>query len=489
MHRILFSFSLWAVALGPSSCDAAPQQPEIHASAERTSAPRPERGALSGVADLVDSVKAAVVNVEVVSRFQGPQGQGFEGNELLERFFGFGPGQVQPPRELLKQGVGSGIVVTREGLILTNNHVVEGATVIRVTFEDGRSFDAKVLGRDPLTDVALLRIEGGVKDLPIAKLGDSDAMRVGDPVVAIGNPFGLTSSVSSGIVSAKARVIGAGPYDDFLQTDAAINPGNSGGALFNMSGEVIGMNTAIVGGGTGIGFAVPSNLIKSLLPQLEKTGSVTRGWLGIGVQDLSEPLARGLGVPVQRGALVSGVNEGSPAKAAGLKADDVIVAVDGEPIESAGALTRKVALKAPGSVSSLTVLRGDEKLTVPVKLGTRPADEGVAGSGRGGAQERRREKWGLSLRDVPPALAQREGLPAGVQVTAVEPGGPADRAGLQAGMVIVEAGGQPVRSAAQLDKVLRGAKAGEVLLLRVELQNGGRVLRALTVPDSPKSSG
>jgi serine protease Do len=482
MHRAVLSLSLFVTALG--TVHAAPARAE-----QRTSSSRPANAPAS-VADLVDSVKSAVVNVEVVSRVQGPQAPSGPGGDLFERFFGLDPRQGQPQRELLEQGVGSGIIIRSDGLILTNNHVVADATVIKVTLDDGRSFDAKVLGRDPLTDVALVRIDAGVKNLPTAQLGDSDAIRVGDPVVAIGNPFGLASSVSSGILSAKARVIGAGPYDDFLQTDAAINPGNSDGALFNVSGEVIGMNTAIVGGGSGIGFAVPSNLIKALLPQLEKTGAVTRGFLGIGVQDLTAALAKGLRLPVQEGALVSSLNEGSPAKRAGLAADDVIVALDGEPIDSAAALTRKVALKAPSSVVRLTVLRGDQKLTIPVTLGTRPAEEAAAKEPRSEKPVQRREKWGLSLQDVPQSLAEQQGVPRGAQVTAVDPGSAADRAGIQPGMVIVEAAGKTVRSVLDLDVALKAAKPGEVLLLRVQLPNGGKLLRALTVPDAaPKSSG
>ncbi|HLM44919.1 MAG TPA: trypsin-like peptidase domain-containing protein, partial [Myxococcaceae bacterium] len=271
-----------------------------------------EAQALPSLAPLVESVKGAVVNVDVQAK--ASMSEGGE-NPLMDRFFGGGGGGGPrgQRREPVRQGAGSGFIIDSKGLVLTNNHVVEGAVSIRVRMDDGRSFDAEIVGRDPLTDVALIRLKGKVDGLPTVKLGDSDGMRVGDWVVAIGNPFGLASSVSSGILSARARDIHSGPYDDFLQTDAAINPGNSGGPLFNLKGEVVGINTAIVGGGTGIGFAVPSNLVKALVPQLEKDGAVTRAWLGIGIQDLTQDLAKALALPVSEGAIVSQVNNNSPA--------------------------------------------------------------------------------------------------------------------------------------------------------------------------------
>jgi serine protease Do len=340
-----------------------------------------------------------------------------------------------------------------------------------------------------LTDVALMRLKGKVENLPVAKLGDSDAMRVGDGVLAIGNPFGLTSSVSSGIISARARQIRiAGPYDDFLQTDAAINPGNSGGPLFNMRGEVIGMNTAIVGGGTGIGFAVPSNLAKALLPQLEKEGQVTRGWLGIEIQDLTPELAKGLSVNASDGAIVVGVNDGSPAKKAGLQPDDIIIALDGQKITSGNVLTRTVAMKRPGSSSNLTVLRGGKQQEVKVLLGTRPDLEGK--SIRRGTEQSpdeedgEKQKIGMRFQDVDPRLVQGAGLPPqGALITEVQPGSAAERAELQPGMVVVEAGRKPVQSANDLLKAIRRTKSGSSLLLRVQMPGAaGRYFRTLNIP-------
>ncbi len=430
--------------------------------------------ALPSLAPLVESVKAAVVNVDV--QLRGGR------EEALERFFGpRGRGGV-------RQGAGSGFVIDPKGVVITNNHVVDGdLAALRVRLSDGRAFDAQVLGRDPLTDVALLQLKGKIENLPTVRLGDSSAMRVGDWAVAIGNPFGLSSSVTLGIISATARDIHAGPYDEFLQTDAAINPGNSGGPLFNMRGEVIGMNTAIFGAGTntGIGFAVPSNLIKALLPQLQNDGSVTRAWLGIGIQDLGADLARALNVPVPDGALVTQVNDGSPAKKAGLQVDDVITAVDGEKIGSGGQLTRTIALKKPGSVSTLTVFRQGKQNAVKVSLGTRPDIDGVGRQQRPqrSKDDERQERIGLVFQDMNARLAQSTGLPTqGALISEVLPGTPADRAELRPGMVVIEASGKRVRGASDLVAAIRAAPSGAVLLLRVETQGGGRALRALNIP-------
>ncbi|WNG38263.1 PDZ domain-containing protein [Archangium violaceum] len=442
-----------------------------------------EAQALPSLAPLVESVKGAVVNVDVQAK--DSRSRGGE-NPFYERFFG-GEGDPRGQREQIRQGTGSGFIIDPKGLVLTNNHVVEGAVSIIVRLDDGRSFDADIVGRDPLTDVALIRLKGKVDNLPTVKLGDSDALRVGDWAVAIGNPFGLASSVSSGIISARARDIHSGPYDDFLQTDAAINPGNSGGPLFNMKGEVIGINTAIVGGGTGIGFAVPSNLVKALLPQLEKDGAVTRAWLGISIQDLTRDLAKAMQLPVSEGAIVSSVNDNSPAGKAGLKADDVIVAIDGKPVGSGGQLTRTVALKKPGSTSTLDVFREGKKQALKVQLGTRPDLEGLSvRPNRGGddSEESSKARVGVSLNNLDPRVVSRAGLKSaqGALVTDVMPGSPAERADLKPGMVVVEADHKPVRSAEELAKLIRKAPSGSTLLLRVEVPGNGRFLRALLIP-------
>jgi serine protease Do len=451
----------------------------------------PDMGAaLASVAPLVESVKAAVVNVEVRAASPSRRPRGGDGEESPFDGIPWGPftpfGPPGPREEAPRQGLGSGFIIDAKGLVLTNHHVVEGATDIQVQLPDGRELGARVLGTDPLTDVAVLRLRlpPGAKPLPVVRLGDADALRVGDWVVAIGNPFGLGSSVSLGIVSAKARNIGAGPFDEFLQTDAAINPGNSGGPLFNLQGEVVGINTAILGQGSGIGFAVPSNLVRALLPQLEKEGAVTRGWLGVAVQDLTPDLGEALGLPAREGAIVTDVTEDTPAAAAGLQPDDVIVSVDGQPIDSSRALTRTVALKRPGTELTLSLFRGGKKEEARATLGTRPDLEGVASRAPPDALEMPPdERVGLGLADMDARLARAQGLPrSGALVTDVEAGSVAERAGLAPGMVVVEADGQPVRRASDLMQALSEVEPGESVLLRVVSPGGRRALRALTVP-------
>jgi serine protease Do len=397
---------------------------------------------LPSLAPLVDSVKAAVVNVDVTSRVERDESGG---DDPFEQFFGRGRGN----RPQVRQGAGSGFVIDPRGYILTNNHVVEGAFNIRVRFDDGRTLEAEVLGTDPLTDIALIKLKAPPNNLPFLKLGDSDAVRVGDWVVAIGNPFGLASSVSAGILSAKAREIGATQYDDFLQTDAAINPGNSGGPLFNLRGEVIGINTAIVSGGAGIGFAVPSNLAKALIPQLEKNGKVTRGYIGVKLQNLTPELAKALNVPQSSGALINEVTKNSPGDKAGLKSDDVVVSLDGKKVESSSALSRTVALRPPGSSVTLGVVRGGKPQDVKVTLTSRPGDLDKLGDARGprpgGSKsqkdESNRQRIGLTLQSIDPRTAEANGLPTrGAVITEVQPGSPADAAELAPGMVILEAG-------------------------------------------------
>ena len=347
-------------------------------------------------------MKGAVVNVDVQARNQ----QAVRTNSPFEEFFGGGRrfGPQQSPQ--LRAGAGSGFIVDPKGRVLTNNHVIEGAVSIRVRLEDGRSYKAEIVGRDPLTDLAVLQLQDVDGELPSVTLGDSDAMAVGDWVMAVGNPFGLASSVSAGIISARARDIHSGPYDDFLQTDAAINPGNSGGPLFNLAGEVIGINTAIIGGATGIGFAVPSNMAKVLMPQLEQ-GIVRRGWLGVSIRDLDEKLGEALKLDRSSGALVVEVNEGTPAETAGLMARDLIVALDGKPLSSSRELTKSVGFKPPGAEVALTVYRDGEEREVKVALGERPDFERVGlGRPEGTDASSRIAELGLQLEDSGGAQAR-----------------------------------------------------------------------------------
>jgi serine protease Do len=429
-------------------------------------APTPEVPSLPSLAPLVDSVKASVVNVDVQ-----------------------GPGPARSEEGPLYQGTGSGFIIDPKGLVLTNNHVVKDAADIQVRLDDGRQFEGEVIGRDPATDVALIQLKGNLPSLPSAKLGDSDAIRPGDFVLAIGNPFGLASSASLGIVSAKARHLGA-TYDDYIQTDAAINPGNSGGPLFNLKGEVIGINTASLSkvGGFGIGFAVPSNIAKSLLPMLQTEGVVRRGFLGINIQNMTPEIAKAMGCPATAGAIVLSFSDGSPAKKAGIEPDDVIVAVDGEKVGSGEALTRLVAFKKPGTTAALTFYRGTRKMDARVTLGTRPDPDnlGVAprpgkGSNAGQGQSRR---IGVSFQDMDARFAAQAGLPPdGALITEVVPGSPADRAELERGVVVVEADHKPVRGADDFRKVLESAKPGTTVLLRVSRPGGGAA--AFTVLEVP----
>jgi len=441
----------------------------------------PKEGTLPSLAPLVESVKGAVVNVDVQKRVSEDQ------LGATERFMRRGRGS-RGGEEPLNSGTGSGFIIDPSGIVLTNNHVVENAVTIRVRLVDGRSFDADIMGRDPLSDVAVIKLKGKIDQLPALKLGDSSTMRVGDWVVAIGNPFGLSSSVSAGIISALDRQIGASRYDQFLQTDAAINPGNSGGPLFNLKGEVIGINSAIIGSATGIGFAVPSSMVKALLPQLEKTGVVTRGWLGVAIQDLNPTLAKALALPVNDGALITSVNDGSPAQKGGLRDEDVVVSIDGEKVTSANALTRAVAMKRPDGVVVLSVFRAGKPLEAKVKIGLRPDLEGIGETGKHGEAAEAgtaKQKVGLSFQDIDPRDAEAAELPgAGALVVEVAPGSPAERAGFRRGMVVTEVNHKAIRSRDELMAALKNVKPGGVLLLKIAVPGGGsnRSLIAVEMP-------
>jgi len=335
-------------------------------------------------ADMVDAVKFAVVNI---STTQAVRSRGADSlREFFERYFEEG----LPPQKL-RQSLGSGVIIERNGYVLTNNHVIENAQMIMVRVSDHREYEARVIGRDPWTDLALLKIEGGRRLMP-ARLGDSGGLRVGDWVVAIGSPFGLEHTVTAGIVSAKGRVIGAGPYDEFIQTDTAINPGNSGGPLFNSRGEVVGINTAIFsesGGSVGIGFAVPIDLAKELIPQLVARGRVSRGWLDVAIAPVTADLARSLTRPVQGGALVAEVLPNGYADRSGVQAGDVIVAFQGKPIRWADELYRLAAKSSVGTEAKLNILRDGNELAVTVRLAELPEprrnEHAEAGQEEGGS--------------------------------------------------------------------------------------------------------
>ncbi|NVJ24173.1 MULTISPECIES: trypsin-like peptidase domain-containing protein [Myxococcus] len=391
----------------------------------------------TSLAPLIRAVEAGVVNITTVS----PRESGLTG---------------------MKRSTGSGFVLTADGLVVTNSHVVSGASKIAVRLSDGREFSAEVVGRDASTDVALLRLSGSdMGDLPALYLGDSDRLEVGDWVVAIGNPFGLDHSVAHGMISAKERVLGVGQFDDFIQTDALINPGNSGGPLFNMKGEVVGVNTAIISQGQGIGFAVPINLVKDLLPNLRENGKLERGWLGVVVNDDRENGER-------RAPMVKDVYRGSPAHIAGIRAGDRLVAVNGRTIGSYLQLLRKVALLAPGTEAKLTLLRsGARQEEVSVRLVERPAQEATEGLVQRTSSD---EDLGLALRDLTPDVAAPLGQEAwaGALVSAVTPRSPADEAGLRVGDVVTEVNRKRVKDAAGVRAALSKGSSGASILLRVK---------------------
>ncbi|HEY2385635.1 MAG TPA: DegQ family serine endoprotease [Candidatus Binatia bacterium] len=434
-------------------------------------------------ASLAERLSPSVVNISTTSQAK-PQEQQFHGGgpgpgpgpqwpfgdgdprefgEPFDRFFG--PNQKQPPQRAPRQrSLGSGFIVATDGEILTNNHVVENADEIIVRLDNGKEYKATLLGKDAKTDIALLRIEN-VSDLKAVTLGDSDSLRVGEWVMAIGNPFGLDHTVTSGIVSAKGRFIGAGNYDDYIQTDAAINPGNSGGPLLNLRGEVVGINSAIfsrTGGNIGIGFAVPINIAKELVPQLKDKGKVTRGWLGVLIQKITPDIAQSLGIDEAHGALVADVVKDGPALAAGLKVGDVIVEFDGHPVHDSNELPLMVARTPIGKTVSVKVLRDKDTKDMSVTI-AELKDEDLASAGKAEG-----EKLGLTVQTLTPEIAQDLGVTdvKGVVVTAVESGGAAEDAGLRRGDIILEVNRQAIEDVGEYRKQIQAAdKTRNVLFL------------------------
>ena len=407
------------------------------------------------ISDVAEKVTPAVVNI--TTRRAGRPEDGLP--PMFRDFFGRGRGPGRP-----QMGAGSGVIVSSDGGIVTNNHVVDGADEIRVTLSDKREFEAKVVGVDKASDLAFLKVDG--RSLPHLEFGDSAKLRLGEFVLAVGNPFGVGQTVTMGIVSAKGRAnVGIVDYEDFVQTDAAINPGNSGGALVNMAGELVGINTAILsrsGGAQGIGFAVPSNMVRPIRDQIAQYGRVRRGWLGVVIQDLTPELARSLDLEGVRGVVVSDVMDGGPAASAKLSAGDVVTAVDGKPTRSSNELRNRIALTKPGSTTKLSILRNGQSREVSVKL-TEKEDEGVIAR-----LDQRTDSLvaGLGVRPLDAELRQRLRVPArvdGVVVTRVEEGSPADRAGISEGNLITAVNRQSVRSPTEFANAVPD-KAKEILL-------------------------
>ncbi|HEY3898347.1 MAG TPA: DegQ family serine endoprotease [Chthoniobacter sp.] len=400
-------------------------------------------------------------------------------NDLFRQFFGrneqgeHGQEPAHHQHKVPEHGMGSGMILDKEGHILTNYHVVKDVDTLKVKLADNRQFDAKVVGTDPKSDVAIIQIKDKVPDnLPTVKLGDSKDLKVGDWVMAIGAPFGLTQTVTAGIISATGRNdVGIEDYEDFLQTDAAINPGNSGGPLVNMDGQVIGMNTAIatgMGQFAGVGFAIPSDMIKGFVPTLAKGGTITRGFLGVGIQDLSDSLAAQFKTNGTNGALVSQVNNDTPAAKAGLKSGDVIVRYDGKAIDNTRTLRQLVADTTPATKIPLTVMRDGKEVKLDVTVGKMPTKEVAANSSNENAEPGSAHHFGMNVQPLTPDLAQQLGTKAdhGVVIDGVEPGSPAATAELQPGDIIVEANRKPVDNVKELKSALASNKDSALLLIK-----------------------
>ncbi len=432
-------------------------------------------GMRTSYADVVEKTSPAVVRIEAAHKEKAtPQGQ----NPSMDDFFKQFQAPPQNRRPQIERGVGSGVIVNANGTILTNNHVVEGAEKITVAMSDNKTYDAKIVGTDVPSDLAVIKIEG--ENLPFLTLGNSDGVRIGDIVLAIGNPLGIGQSVTSGIISAKGRRTGLsdGSFEDFLQTDAPINRGNSGGALVNLSGELIGINSQILSGGAGggnigIAFSIPSNMAKSVMEQLVKDGKVRRGMLGVNIQNITDDTAKALDIKDKNGVLVSNVKSGSAADKAGVKRGDIIIAINGEKIEDSNVLRNKVAGTAPGTTIKLTVVREGKETELSATLDEfAAADAKNAGPGTGnddkGGAEKQSGKLGVGLEPVTPAVAKQLGLDSdkeGMVVTEVDPSGPAAEEGVSRGDVILEINRKPVNSVADVQAALSASGDKPVLLL------------------------
>jgi serine protease Do len=435
----------------------------------------------TGFADIVEKVKPAVISVRVKTR--GNQQTSFNSDDLpfpkgspMEQFFRrFGmpdnmPNMPNSPRgRQFRAAQGSGFLISADGYAVTNNHVVDKASTVEVATDDGKTYTAKVIGSDPRTDLALIKLEGN--NFPFVKFAET-APRIGDWVLAVGNPFGLGGTVTAGIVSARGRDIGAGPYDDFLQIDAPVNKGNSGGPTFNAQGSVIGVNTAIFspsGGNVGIAFAIPAETVQAVVAQLKDKGHVTRGWIGVQIQPVTKEIAESLGLKKAEGAIVAEPQKDSPAVKAGIEAGDVIVSVDGKPVENARDLARKIAAMAPNTTVQLGIWRKGSEKTVRVTLGELPNTQEAREQRNDQRRDRADEpKLGLSLAPA--------GSEPGVVVAEVDPSGPAADSGLRAGDVILEVAGRTVDTPDQVSKALGDARAEgkRSILLRVKNDRGTR---------------
>ncbi len=429
---------------------------------------------------LAETVSPAVVNIRTEKTIQGgsrvfrhfnqnPFGNDERFQDFFDKFFG-----EQPQREHKERSLGSGFIIDKDGLIVTNNHVVENAEKIKIKLKDGKEYNAEIIGRDPSTDLALIKVPSG-NNLPVLPFGDSNALKVGQWVVAIGSPFGLEQTVTAGIISAKGRVIGSGPYDNFLQTDASINPGNSGGPLIDMNGQVVGINTAIVASGQGIGFAIPINLAKSIIDQLKSKGEVTRGWIGVVIQDLTDDVAEYYGIQDKKGALVMDVLKGNPADIAGIQPKDIILEISDKKIETSRDLTNLVANVPVGEKVKITVLRNNKKQVFYVEVAKRPEDKSIASRG---SEKKQDDELGIKVTAITPEIAKRFKISSseGIIVERVEPGSKSEAAGVQMGDVIKEINHRPVKTVQDYSSIISKLKKNEVIQIFIWRLNVGFVV-------------
>jgi serine protease Do len=453
-----FIVSLVEVLRSSLLSSGAPEIPTASAVPFNTTTP-------ASFSDLAERVKPAVVNISTTKTLKGrglgtPFGRSpfddFFRDDFFNRFFG-----DIPQRDFKQQSLGSGFIISDDGYIFTNNHVVENTDKILVKISDGKEYEAKIIGTDSKTDLALIKIkpENG---LPTVEIGDSDSLKVGEWVLAIGNPFGLEQTVTAGIVSAKGRVIGAGAYDNFIQTDASINPGNSGGPLFNMQGKVIGINTAIVAHGQGIGFAIPINMAKTILEDLKTKGKVTRGWLGISIQNISDDIAKSMNYKNKEGVLVSDVFKDDPADKAGIKVGDVITEINGRSIKDSQDLLLTIASLRVGEKANVKVWRDGKNLSFSVLVAERKDKAEIALSKKSGGF------FGMNVREITPDIAKQLGIShdAGVIVAEVEEGSPADNVGIQPRDIILQVNRIKITSFNQYSaEMTKAAERKNVVLL------------------------
>jgi serine protease Do len=435
-----------------------------------------------GFSSLAKQISPAVVNIRTVKTIKGggrvfrhfrrePFGRDDQFRDFFEKFFG-----EENQRDFKQRSLGSGFIIDREGYIVTNNHVIEDADRIKVILKDEKEFDAEIVGRDPNTDIALIKIDAESAFVEV-KFGDSDRLEVGQWVVAIGSPFGLEQTVTAGIVSAKGRVLGSGPYDDFIQTDASINPGNSGGPLINMKGEVVGINTAIIASAQGLGFAIPINLAKGIIDQLKESGEVTRGWLGVSIQSLSQELREYYRVENGTGVLVVQVFKGDPADKAGIEPQDIILEVNGKKVKTKQDVTRMIADIGVGETAKIRILRNGREKTFTVKIAKRDEDK-IASKDRRDPQE---NELGITVSEITPELSRRFNIMErdGVIVISVENGSKAEEADIQHGDIIKEINHEPIKDKEDFNAAVEKAREGDSLKLFIKRRNMGFIVRKI----------